>query len=370
MISREKNEKERIYLNISMPFDPERKDIFNISSIAEYSQTFSESLLSKDSSNYCMSIVRMTIPTNLVPIKIFPCIPNPDDVKDVNMSSYFIVFKYGITEFKRHLRWDTLDFGTYPSLPDLQNPKNYIYYSMYSMQHFCNIINNCMGELMNDIYGFLPPPPPGLIYPQPYMTFDATTYLFSFIVNDIMTENSTSGTTLQILFDNELFFNFVYFKAKFATYTNNFISYPMQRFSFLNNPTLRYNLQVDDIYGHTYKFSQEGDSTGTLTDFKVIRVSSNTLKINHELQSSATDNYGGQYEPILSDFGNVSSFKDILSFINYTPSAEYRRLTLKQGDKINQLQLNISWVDKRGFQYPLYIERDNILSLKILFEEL
>jgi hypothetical protein len=113
-----------------------------------------------------------------------------------------------------------------------------------------------------------------------------------------------------------------------------------------------------------------GDSTGSLMDFKTITLSSNTLKINHEINTNSSDNGEEVQEPIISDFGTLSSLKDLLNFLSYTPTAEYRRMTLKSGTRINNMQLTVNWTDKRGYSYPILIERSTSLSIKLLFEEL
>jgi hypothetical protein len=214
------SQKERVYLNVNMNFDKSKISIPEVlATPAIYNQTFTESLLSKDSSNYSLSIVRMTVPTNFIPIKIMPAIVNPDDIKDIDYLSYYIVFRYNDIEYKRNLRWDNLNYAPFPSPPDLQNPRNYQYYSLYSIQQFCDIVNKTMGELMNDVYTFiLPQPQPGFIFPQPYLSFDASTYRFSMSVHEIFTTDNTYGSTIDILFDASLYANTDFFNTKYFKY--------------------------------------------------------------------------------------------------------------------------------------------------------
>lgn len=366
---------EKIYFNVSIPHD-DAKSIRGSPTPAVYNTVRDEPIL-MDPSKYNMSVIRFTIPTATIPIQYFPIIYNPNDPNDVNYSVYTITLRYQNVDYTEHLNWIPQSPNTQlpapPSpLPNtiVYNDPNFLaYYSLYSFNHFCMLINNALSDAFNNILPNIPPPSQGKVYNPPYLKFDGNSFLFSFVVSDLFLEENPNK--IDIYFNTSLSNNF---DSSFHKYFYGF-QIPDKNFRHIFSSSLENEVISSDTEenGYLYKYTQEFDSSGLMTSFKSLIIRSNALPVRNEgitTQGVKSGQISSGTRSILTDFEiDEASFKNLKNYVHYVPTSEYRRIDMSSNVPLKQLSLEILWSDNYDNLYPLLIPSHEIATIKILFEE-
>lgn len=368
-----KTNKEKTYFNVSIPHN-DRISVKGSPTPAVYNVVRDESIIKGNPRDYNMSVVRFTIPTTFIPIQFFPVIQNPNNINDVNYSSYAITLSYLGNDYSEHLEWIPQDKDTIipppPTTPDFNlnvNPEYAKYYSCYSFNHFLSILNNALKKCFdNNILPLLPAPSPNKTYNPPFFVFDGSTYLFSVIVSDLFINNVPNP--IELYFNSALNTNFdSSFHTEYYGYTPVY-----KNVNFVFRPLLKKITNDTEESGFVYEYTQEYDSTGLLTDFRNIIIRSNSLPIRNEGISIQGTN--GQISTgnisVITDFEiDQGSLRNQKSFIHYIPTAEYRRIEMLGNSSLKHITLEILWGDNFDNLYPVLIPAHDKATIKLYFEE-
>jgi hypothetical protein len=295
---------------------------------------------------------------------------------------YSVSLKYLNIVYTQKLEWITqsafantalipppLPSGLYPS-NYIKNANFYAYYGLFSLNHFCTLINNALDICFQT--NIVPLLPVG-VYVSPYITYTPTSRLFNIFTP--LEFLQTNPNPVFLGFNSLLGFLFL------ASFDGVGFGY--------NNPS-GYDYQITVLERGNNNFTtpagvpllssiQEYDTTGYISQFAKILITSGSLHvINDAISSNAQSNtlntsqsaVGRGYLPLLTDFEIDNSTKQNLEgFIHYLPTAEYRRIGMTGDTPIKQTDISIFWQDIFGEIYPVLIPFNSFASIKILFEE-
>jgi hypothetical protein len=296
--------------------------------------------------NYYLSIVRFIIPTSYIPIAIYPSVNGVADNT-----------KYSVTLNNTQI------FLTYVPASNLTltDPD---YFFIYSFQQFIDMVNVALASAYTIVGGPANSPP--------YMVYDAQTALFSIIAE------ADYDDTLNY----QLYFNF----NLFALF-DNFLSIRNG-----NGTTLGKDVQIiikntgnNSVEAHPegyapplskngWQMSGEYVSTYLFNSVRSLVFISNTLPVANEalnVQNTSTITTGNTNRKILTDFEfNIESGlsnNTIRSYVQYIPFGEYRLIDLKSNSPIYCFDTQIYFQTKDLNIYPLYINPNESISMKVLF---
>lgn len=376
--------KKRFYYDITIP-----NNVFvNPSQIpipAKFSETRDSPLFDDHPDKFNLSVVRFTVPTASIPYQYVSTMHDVSNPLNPNKMSFSVSLRYlGIT-YREYLQWETqATFAPIPAPPPIgpdtrfRGPLFYYYYALYSLNHFCDLINKAFARCFNNnILPLLPPPVPPLVYQTPYMTYDGATNLFTLHVSGLFVgQVPTIAAGWDYLLDT-------CFNTSWNTVgesINNLLGLDI-RLVFI--PNLGESTpDLTDPSGLSYAYRQEFDTTGNISKFQSLLFVSPSLPVNTDIISntsvvqgppSAGANFGsvaGGFIPLITDFEiDQSSVKNLHGVIHYIPSAEYRRLTMRGKHPVTQIDIDVFWKDVYGNVFPVLIQTNSAITIKILFEE-
>jgi hypothetical protein len=374
--------KQRIYYNVSIPHN----DLLSVGgspTAAKFSEARDEPLFNGKPCDWNMSVVRFSIPTSYIPIQIFPVQEDLANPLNPNKSIYSITLTYLGVDYIQHLEWETQvkDIAVPPPPTgfngrDLQyNPQNFIYYSLYSYEHFCTLINTAIATAFALILPLLPAPPAGTNYQAPYFTYDGTTRLFSYFTDATFLNTTVNNIQLwSNIFMNDNFdnaFDQEYYGFQILPSGKNV------RFVIRDRGITKKYEDATAVDGFIYKQTQEYTTISSMESFTSLILRSVSLPINNEaltLQPQRGQRNGSGIgsgsESIISDFEiDIGAGNYLKPAIHYIPTAEYRRITMNGQTPIQRIDIEILWKDNFDNLYPLLIPAHQIATIKILFEE-
>lgn len=374
----------KYYMNVDIP---NKDSNAGLPTEAVFSQVRDEPIFKGPPENYYMSVVRMTIPTSFIPIQYIPIRrnttepPPTGDSSDINYSLYSVSLEYNGNVYTRHLKWiaqeNTSNFPP-PSNPvwNIDNIPAFNtktpYYSLYSYQHFANIMYNAFNSAYLDMIAIEGP----ITDSPPFIIYNNDTLLYSIYVKAEYLDNA--AIPIKVYFNKFLWTNF---EGTFDSVRESFSSSVETnvRLSCINRGNNITTLDNDTYSGNYYEQKQESTSTGLMLSFKDIIVRSNTMPMNQEVitlnannnnESSQQLEIGDGNTPIISDFEiDLSQGYNLKSYIHYIPTAEYRRITLNGMTPIVYFNIRLFWRDNLNNVYPILIPPYVSATIKILFEE-
>ena len=374
--------KQKIYYNVSIPHN----DLISVAGSptpANFSEARDEPLFKGKPCEWNMSVIRFTVPTSYIPIQYFPVEEDLITPANPNKSIYSITLTYLGVDYVQNLEWITQDNGVPVPPPPTgvterefqYNPTYLEYYALYSLNHFCALINNAINTCFTtNVLPLLPAPPVGTAYASPYFSYDGSDRLFT-----LHTQNTFLDTTVNNV---ELWMN-TYLNENFDTSFD--VAY--EPFTAPLGKNVRYVILDRGIQkkiadatapdGFIYQQEQEFDSTGQIQSFTSLVIRSTSLPINNEaltLQPRAGQRNGSGIgsgsESIISDFEvDLGTGRNLKSFLHYNPTAEYRRINMNGETPIQRIDISILWKDNYDNLYPVLIPAHDIATIKILFEE-
>lgn len=376
---------------------------------AKYNAAVSTAVL-ENPSEYYISPQRFTIPLQEIPIFVF---------KD---NTYVVNIRYNSVDYKTTLTYVSDSTSAQFALQTF--PANR---SVYNYQQFLDSVNNGIASSFNSfaptwssattyttgqIVSYTPTGVSKKIYVSlqnanlnnqpdsspafwsqifdnayaPYMTYEPTTELFSINASTAWYNPAFSNENqpLTLWFDTNLYslfraFNTLYngtmdpdernyqmiirnFESNIITLTSGFSGYQMQQqFIALYNmydirnivitTTMPIRSEYSAAFNNSSNNSMPTGSTGA------------TIPINTQLSNTATVKI-----PILTDFQlNILEGPELLSYAQYTPTAEYRLIDMIGTIPLNNIEITMYWQDKNYNIYPIYIPPLNSADMKLLF---
>ena len=350
--------KKRVYYNVSIPHD-DRVSVNGSPTPATFSEVRDEAIFQGAPKDWTMSVVRFSVPTAYIPIQFFPVVYDSVNPTNPNKSPYSITLSYNGNDFQEFIQWESQDKAVpIPPPPgigvgarEVQRNPNYLeYYSLYSFQHFANLINTALDNCyQTNIVPLLPAATPPAVYKSPYIVYDGKTNLFT--INVPATFLDSNPLPVQLWFNTILNENFdTSFDTEFYSYSA--VDGKNVRYQVVDIGGANFTADTEEESGGFYALNQEFDSTGQMTSFTSIILRSASLPIVNEAVSiqaragTVQTGIGGGTESIISDFEiDLGSNKDLRAFIHYLPTAEYRRITMNGDTPINRIDIELLWKD-------------------------
>lgn len=340
---------------------------------ANFFQVRAEPLFSGKPSDYNMSIVRFTVPTQIIPIQIFPVRPVPNTL--INLSPYSVTLKFGAFTRQEYIIWNPEDLtAPVPPSPNLSlnyiNSKYWQYYALYSYQHFARLINTALAAATVAIIGDGAP-----ATGPPFITYSGITNLFT--LNAPAAFLNTAATPIEIYFNQALSTNFTN-SMDFTrySYADPFSAGAEVRLNVFDKVTNSVTLAAP--YGLTYIMEQEFNALANMASFTSLIVTSSSLPVRSEWISrqnvlgdpGANTAIGDNSFKILADFEVLlENGLEVRRFVHYLPTAEYRRISLISDTPITSIDIQIYWKDQFDNLYEVLIPSHDVATIKILFEK-
>ena len=295
----------------------------------EYSETRSQPLI-KDTTNYKLSIVRFSLNSSLLPVFVPTFITG-----STTETIYNITLTYN---------------GISVTQPIIYSPQNTAYQQFYnyvfSYDYLCLLINKTFTQALENLQNEI------LInndLKPPTIKYDPTTQLFQ-ITTDTNYYSTNQQNYISIIFNSAL--------------NNLFL------FNFLCNAIDNYTLIFNDDGTCNQPLSTIGNLspinsivfTSTLFPIKYDAIGYPNIYINSQLQQG----YGNSTFNILTDF--IASELIFTPNIIYTPSGQYRYITLFENQTIQNTNIQVYWLDKSYNLNPIYLPNTGSCSIKLMFE--
>lgn len=301
-----------------------------------------------------LSVVRFTVPTSYVPIFIWPDAGG----NTPNNSYYSVTIRKAGTDYRTFLTYIP------QNLPAVSTNPQYLF--VYSYQQFIDAINVALRASWLASGGVAPETPP-------YMLYNSTTGLCSLVAQYAF---ANSAGTYEIYFNNELFLFFDNMKVRRDGVNN-----------VAGKDVLIYiqNNGNNDYVGHppgsslavapdSYIMTQEYDSLFLWNSVRSLVFITNTVPVANEALNIKNDQSltsGSTFRKIMTDFEmNIQSGlsnNTLRSYVQYTPPGEYRLIDMTSNSPMYTFDIQIFFQTKDLKLYPLYINKDESISIKILF---
>lgn len=289
--------------------------------------------------DYELAVVRFTVPAQL-PIFNFP------DTKIVNKQ------EVPIDVLKVMLTFGALQYIT----SVVYTPAQYqcvgcIYgKGIYNYQYFIDLVNIALAASYTDLKTANPGAAPSK---EPFLTYDATTQLFT-----LNAEQAYETDPVKVYFSQQLYDNYFPSFESVADFT-------------IGNPLFGWvELLIKDNYNNSntlfgnpyYSTLQEFTTLPLWNDFVSIVFESDTLPIQPELQPSQTN----VVRRIITDFEPDGSVNDRQAF-QFFPQGALRFYDMTSNYPMRQVDLKVYVKTKDNRDYLLYLTPGQYLTVKIMF---
>ncbi len=367
-------ENDRVYYNVAIPHD----DSQGIGpSPAIFQTDFTQALL-RNPTEWYVTIIRFTVPSQIIPIFIPEIVPFPNT--NPNLTVYTVTLSYnGVDSTQNIIFQTTLPIFPTPPGPSADHPLQYDtpYYYIYSYQEWIDDINRAIATA----FAALPGKPVGAL--APYFIFDSTTLLISLVAQRAFYDEALGGLGPIRLYINIQLLPFLdAIEGLLLSYDVN----DPKNFQFLikDNKNNWYNPPY--VCGPTgsccicppdyYIMTQEYD---VLTDWNTllnVQFVSTLLGTTLEYVPIASNNntLGTANQQTLNGVGVLTDFEPILELgpeartqIQYFQNGPYRLINLNSTEPLHKFDLKVYWVDKFGKQRLLYLTHHAVLTVKFLF---
>lgn len=321
-----------------------------------------------DPSRYYMSVIRFSVPGDLIPIFVAQALRYPNT--NVNNLIYTVTLtRNGTTSGPIPVVWVPPNTLT-PQVPlfTLSSPSQYPtdpYYFCYSYQCWLDMINTALAAAYTAL------PDKGSTSQPPYLTLDPLSGIVSLFAQQSYFVSTGSIDNVQVWFNTALYHFFPSFQYLFNSYTPSVVG---QNYSLLIKDNLN---NIPSSPSDYYQMSQEYSSLFSWNDLQSISIRSGSIpvvsenitglaKMGQSLTSGNSNNqiaYITDFEPY-NDSSSAAVFRQT---IQYLPTAEYRLTDLTSNRALFNIDCQYYWNDFRGTTYPLMIPPHNDLTAKILF---
>ena len=304
-----------------------------------------------------MSIIRFTIPTQLLPLLI---VPNAINIYSVtltcNGNNYQQFVPYTQTSYRNLYGKGTLAY--------------------YDYQTFLDDLNTASALAFADL---LFNNPTCVATQPPRWYYNANTSLISCYFDRGYIDGTVNGVEMWM---NTILFNLL------QAFTVEFFPTPQPlgkeiRFKILDSNTLAINNVIPrvnvpnaiaSINVTLLQLQQSFICLGNFNSVRSIVITTGQLPVMYEYLPNVVSNLQNQNvsnnnRAIVSDF-EIPSILDENTFrtsITYLPTAEYRMISLLGNQSINKVDFQILFSDTNGIFYPLYLDIDRTVSIKVLF---
>lgn len=325
---------------------------------AEYNETRTIPYL-YNPDQYYGAIVQFNIQNTNTPILEASIVPNQGNV---NLTIYELCLEYNGTTIYQQVIYEPQNTLAQVPLAPNQYPDGFPnnqtgYYSIYSYNYFCSLVNTAFEtayfqlQLLN----------PSLPNEPPIIRFNSTTQLF-YITCDATLYNQNVTSPINIYFNGPLLHLYSFFPSSTVSLNN-------QAFELLLlNPT------TSDISNNILILTQELQSINLWAQIASLVITTQTIPIIRSETFSPALFYGGVIEPSKNNSQTQSilleySVEDGIYTKNivYNPTAQYRLFELTTENPLYNLDLKFFYRTTFGYMLPISLNSGSSLSCKIGF---
>ena len=138
----------------------------------------------------------------------------------------------------------------------------------------------------------------------------------------------------------------------------------------VGSPTMVVIPRGSQIPGQYNSYVQETPCIASWDQFVSLRLVSTAIPVRAEMMP--TPNGGSQIggRQILTDMQRqYTNLSDTRDYLQYIPSAEYRRIDLVSAEALRRVDVQAYWVDKNGVESQVFIPDNDSMDMKFLFEK-
>lgn len=312
-----------------MSSDEQNNIYFNINtksknrSVFQFDENRVQPIL-KNPSNYELAVVRCSVPSSSIPIQNWKA------------NRYKIGIEYLGTLVEKYVEF-VPNSAKGPLYPNTIG-------QIWSYQEWCSIMSNCLTELHNDMVALNP-------------AFPASTPILWKIQPDtnIMSLYCPAGYADP---DVKLYFNWILLtESVFQAFLEQQDKYRIFIKDKLTNRTT--------YGGGGYIMSQEYETTTLITNYDKLVFETNSIPVNPELLGTSIN----ETRQVITDFDIAGLERDGLN-IQYFPKGPIRHYQLISKYPLHRIDLVILWQDTQGNLFPIYLEEESQVSVKIQFKKI
>tara|TARA_R110002126_G_scaffold45043_3_gene127925 strand:- start:259 stop:1218 length:960 start_codon:yes stop_codon:yes gene_type:complete len=280
-------------------------------------------------SEYELAIERFRIPATDIPIFIW----KGDDYFKVTMSYNGI----DVTE--------PLVFIPNISVPDTYGD------AIWNYQELIDILNVALSNAYTAINIASPGSSPT---EAPFLTYDADTQLLTFNAEQLYDTNGVP--TIDIYFNSPLYL----LVPSFQTFSNSQI--PLKEYQIIVKNNLN---NITTIGGKAYySTKQEYNTLSLWNDLVSIAFETDSVPVSAEKQGDQKN----VVKRIMTDFEPLEDINNRQAFQFY-PQGPLRFYDMNSIYPLSRIDLKVYWVDKNDKSYPIFINENEVLTVKILFRK-
>ena len=361
---------DKVYYNITIAPDGENS-LSGEPVPAEYSDVRTTPIFYEQPDHFTLSVVRFSIPTSEIPLQIFPVDLNPPNV-NINQGLPSVTLEWNNIPRQRFTSWITQRPNSLiPATLALARDTRYTeYYSVYSIDHLLRIYNEAFENAYFDILADGAP-----VTAPPFFQYDPVTNLISLYVPENY-DAANVGIYVNNMLGRNFGNSFLQSVLGYGIVAGQDIQliYDFTGFNIVNN------IRRDVFPVQNYLFvTQEYNTLALFSSFAGLVLTTSSIPIRNEWVSATQANFPGDQQPannrnnffnILTDFElNQTDGYKLGSYVNYTPTAEYRRHTLNSTTPIFKIDLKVYWRDTYSNLRELFVPAQNPLTVKLLFEK-
>tara|TARA_R110000822_G_scaffold78584_4_gene188290 strand:+ start:335 stop:1501 length:1167 start_codon:yes stop_codon:yes gene_type:complete len=333
---------------------------------------------------YDLSILRFSIDTGTLPLFIPSIAPDQSDVNRTIYSVTLVDTDYPDNPQQVYLTWIPQDqSATVPASPSNTTSKTQDnasgYYNCYSYNWLCDMVYNGLSDALVNLTAdigaenMITPGTDSAIYP-PLIYWDPSTSS-AVMQAQLNVYEERLSRKIQVYFNAPLFNLFNSFQSSYLGYDGVTFG-KNNRLIFVDIGGINKSSVIPQT-GNTYdviNLIQEYSTSEQICPISSLVFTSNTLPVVATQTSNAVKFINGV--PIIS--GTNASMSNIISDmvsstglyrsgITYSPTAEYRRISLTGNRSISNLDIEIYYRLKNGEMVPFRLASGGSVSIKLAF---
>jgi len=353
-------QEDKIYYNVVIPYRPDSTGF----APAIFQQQLNQTILSRPS-DYYMTIVRFSIPTQNIPIMYGQIQPYPNI--DLNKTIYSVTLTQGANSSgQTFIEFVTQNPNAQPSAPlTASHPTVDVtsYYYIYEYTQFLSMINTALATA----FAALPGTPMGSL--APYFIFDG---------ERISLVAQTAYYDQALMSPINIYVNY-YLLTYLDGIATNFYGVGLAngldaKFLVRNDLNNFYNppYLAPAVPPAYYIMTQNYTALIDWNCFKSLSLVTNLMPVKQEFIPSSMPNEGFNLG-VVNSRGQLKDFEPILNnnenrtVVQYFPTGPYQLINMNSDEPLTKIDVNIFWSDQFGNIYPLDIPFNQLVTIKLLF---
>jgi hypothetical protein len=327
----EKDEDENLYYNVRVLNNTENNRI-----VAQFSESRTIPVIERPQ-DYELSVIRFKVPAENIPIFLWE-----EEVK------YFITMSFDGVDVSKELIYVS-DFSP-------EEEKELYGKAIWSYQTLVDIVNTALEDAFTDLKALKPLAPPTV---APKMVLNNSEELFS-LYAPVEYDDSTNTIGLYVNFDMFAYVPAFQYSSNPSLYQLPQTDLKYSRFRVKDNG----NNSITYLGSPAYEMKQEYKTLALLNNYQSIVFETDSIPIEAEYLPTQTN----VVRRIITDFEPLDSVNDRSAF-QYYPQGPLRYYDLKSHHPLRRIDIKVYWTDRQGNQYPLYLSRGELFTMKIQFRK-